>query len=322
MKKMTNFRIAHISDTHFAVEPSRLPSLLETGQFDSFFSSKNLFRPASYSPLFSRDLAEQIFLYRNTIDHILFTGDMATTGSDGDLSTASKFLIPSDSKSPFLSNSQDARIGFFQPDRISILPGNHDRYSSFPPYIPENFAFERHFEFYWKLGKKINGRIIIKNDSPNDKLAILMLDFSFSIDDIKPNSFSSWLGKGKVHHDTLYKLENIINKLKKNEIPIIIAIHFPPIQHEKIPKSLELIDSKLFRDFLIKNNIHHVFCGHVHSCLNGKHTFQDINYYISGSATEPCLNLNTNNFHIADIEINNKIIQNIHYNMMPIPAKL
>ena len=148
---MTKFRFVHISDAHLAVIPGRknFKELFDNPRaltFRDFKQGKVSILPAS----FDRDILESAtrFIYErySTIDAVVFTGDLATTGLAADILVAKNF-IQSGSNS-FVEN--DLPVLGFAINKLSLMPGNHDRFKDVMG-TPGSNHFDLAFSDQWKV---------------------------------------------------------------------------------------------------------------------------------------------------------------------------
>jgi 3',5'-cyclic AMP phosphodiesterase CpdA len=105
-------RIAHLSDLHLlsldGAVPFRLFNKRLTGYLNLRFHRKSVHKP------FAVHAAAREIL-RLGIDHVVITGDLSNLALEGEFELVRRFL--------------DEELGL-PPDRVSIIPGNHDAYTS------------------------------------------------------------------------------------------------------------------------------------------------------------------------------------------------
>src|SRR6266480_922263 len=127
---MATFRLLHISDLHFSARPNAVNPLTslggvrpaDLGLWRHFPRHIILFGPSSYSSPLATHLALYIDSIQDAVDAIIVTGDLATTGSEVDLSTAKAFFFADTRIPPVARVKLNLRIP------VIFLPGNHDRF--------------------------------------------------------------------------------------------------------------------------------------------------------------------------------------------------
>lgn len=108
---MTTLRIAHLSDLHLMGGPIPAHRLLNK-RFTGWVNLKYR-RHAVHRPAHVRALAAEI--RRLDVDHVVFTGDLSNLALEDEFDAVKRLL------------DEDLR---FPADRVSIVPGNHDLYTS------------------------------------------------------------------------------------------------------------------------------------------------------------------------------------------------
>jgi 3',5'-cyclic AMP phosphodiesterase CpdA len=105
-------RIAHLSDLHLlsldGAVPFRLFNKRLTGYLNLRFHRKSVHKPFAVHAA-AREIV------RLGIDHVVITGDLSNLALEGEFELVRRFL--------------DEELGL-PPDRVSIIPGNHDAYTS------------------------------------------------------------------------------------------------------------------------------------------------------------------------------------------------
>ena len=105
-------RIAHLSDLHLlsldGAVPFRLFNKRLTGYLNLRFHRKSVHKPFAVHAA-AREIK------RLGIDHVAITGDLSNLALEGEFELVHRFL--------------DEELGL-PPDRVSIIPGNHDAYTS------------------------------------------------------------------------------------------------------------------------------------------------------------------------------------------------
>ncbi|MCG6553521.1 MAG: metallophosphoesterase [Candidatus Magnetominusculus sp. LBB02] len=291
----------HLSDLHL------------TAQVDSWFLQLGLYEVCDEDIL--RVLSETIYDWRDELDAVLISGDIATTGRDIDLSFAIN-LFSSTAQSGNLRKDFQSHYKFDDFGKpIIIVPGNHDRFRSIFA-LPGGFSFDRYFEKYWNCGNKRVQAHLLPNDI-EPRLAIICADFSLkSVQHI--TTPTGHPGQGKVD-DTI--LQYLIDKTKEisdsfAECAFIWMIHFAPNceGHFEIGKNHSLIDYNKLIEAAMDTNVKHIFCGHTHMSEIYSEGNGRVNIFCAG--TSACLpgtekqDKRDPKIHVRDIEIDNgKIIE-------------
>ena len=223
-----NHTIVHISDLHFHTYPQNIYE----------FKSKRilgmgnlLFRRASQYPLLrAKQLVEQI--HQMKWDHLVISGDLTQLSLESDFSLARETL------EPLLKD----------PERITIIPGNHDRYireSGVKDYYKQYFG-----EFF--------GDEEIKVQKLNSYWVIVGWDSAH------PND---WLtASGTVRRSTIQATENLLNSFPEKTYFIIVN-HYPITFPEgwKVDHFHELYNLVPVRNWILRQpNIRLYLHGHIH----------------------------------------------------------
>lgn len=315
--------IFHISDLHLATTPFRKELLYVGALFeaDSYkrFLEKDL--AASFDSVVVSAVSDFVNKNRNSIDAILITGDISTTGRKCDLQEALD-IVTGNGEYKGLAKLTKLRNPCFEfPSSIPLhlLPGNHDRYDTDGRfYSPGSKNFHDVFKSVWDEDVRVE-----KIDKGDFSVGLILADFSlttaqeaaisydllsqlkeiFGYDSATVLQRLAGFAQGKVHKTVLYQLitktaEFIENAGNRNKKPFIIwAIHFPP----RFPRSRTFNPFKRLRnkikdeykklideDKLIyaaeRLGVNAIFAGHTH-----QHKFYKvggIDVSCSGSTTQ------------------------------------
>lgn len=271
---METIRLVHATDFHFAETPARLPPLLANGS--SFFvrlksegTKVTLAEAESHNPGIASSFAKWMWERRAQVDVFLVTGDLATTGNASDLKRAQQFFTEKTSEDLkwLSSNKSDTTLSpSVRPERVVMIPGNHDRFHSLthlPPYGPGNRAFEDHFGLFWPSTARVNRKIFGRN-SEVERLIVIAADFTLREPTLRQINTFGYLGEGDVDDITLTQLKSATRQTKKSYPSAVIfwAVHFCPRTGVVPTLSLKLADTLI--SAAIEFGIHHIFCGHVH----------------------------------------------------------
>lgn len=279
---MDIFRIVHITDLHISNYPNEENLLVNENEstgaraewfLRQVFARKSPFRPSSFDTDAAIKLRQQILDSADLFDAVVVTGDLSTTGLNGDLNLARNFIM--DGKVPITWNSElqqyDAIAEQFP---VILMPGNHDRYKI--AFTPGGKEFESVFGNDWQAGQnfvvqhageKVRGVCLEKNGK---SLYILCADFTLqsvvdaSVKGVPSNSLS-YIGQGCVTQKVLDNLVGETNKIKalSADNVVIWATHFPP-QYPEIDERLELTDGKKLSEAAKSSGVFLLISGHTH----------------------------------------------------------
>ena len=122
--------ILHLSDLHFHALPHAFP---EWASKRVLGAANLVLRRAQHYPLArAKALVEQVRTL--SWDHLVISGDLTQLALEEEFAQACKVLTP------LLEN----------PERVTVLPGNHDRYVA-DAQFPED-RFQKHFGEFWTKG--------------------------------------------------------------------------------------------------------------------------------------------------------------------------
>jgi len=250
---MAVIRILHLSDLHLAGRNRPRYEVVA-----------RLKLPLSvYQPDVLLAVSEIITNWRNEIDGILITGDIATTCSLDDLIFA-RDILSRYIHSCLIDNKKlkHPLEDFNKP--VIIVPGNHDRFTNLAAFPGNNFY--QIFSSSWYAG--IGGvQIFSLPNSESPLLSIISTDFS--LEHVRDSScWFGHFGQGKVYHDRLKSLILRTEEINKNHpyCSIIWMIHFAPQfeRHYQLDPRMVLVDSNDLIESAEKVGVKYIFCGHTH----------------------------------------------------------
>jgi 3',5'-cyclic AMP phosphodiesterase CpdA len=222
-------RIIHVSDIHFwrySLNPLNLLSKRAFGMAALALGRARRFRLERVA-----DLVERVKSLEP--DHILITGDVTTTA------LPSEFLDARTALAPWLAD----------PSRVTVIPGNHDRYTLTAHF---NRHFEHHFGAY----------------APEARFPwIKPLDAHTAILTLDPTR-AGLSASGKLPARQLEDAKRLIESANNQWSRLIVACHYPasvPDQFAHEIAKKPLVNAALVRDWLRTIGPHLYCCGHVHS---------------------------------------------------------
>lgn len=222
-------RIVHLSDIHFwqyAYNPLRLMSKRLAGTISLLAGRARRFRLAGVPRVVERVRGLEP-------DHILITGDITTTALPDEFRAARRAL------SDFLGD----------PGRITIIPGNHDRYTW---WSHRSRRFERFF-----------GEFSPRTEYP----WIRPIDPETTIVGLDPTR-AAVTARGKLPSAQLSEAREIVERARRQWARVIIACHYPVAVPDVWRRELagkRLINAEEVRGWLEGIGPHLYCCGHVHA---------------------------------------------------------
>jgi len=294
---MVLFRLLHISDLHIAE------------------SGPKRYRQSKCELPLLKEIARYAYKYRDNIDCILISGDLADIGGyDGDTRAALSFVSSPSTHNdvPWLIHKQGAPTLATNDLPVRLLPGNHDRYKSSKRF-PGSKLFDKHFGKYWNdtNGISYNQETIKKG---GESIIVLCADFSLR-SEWDGGSPIGFFGKGRVYNDQLETLKETVNNIKKDapSSAILLGVHFAP-ESDKVlsginQRNLKLINDSGLLTATVQHGINFLFCGHTHKSIFYKSKHNPC-LEIHCCGTSSCLSKKEDTtFHLLDLYVeNSKII--------------
>ena len=220
--------LMHISDLHFhrlPRQPGRYLSKRALGAFNLVMQRRRLFPLERAQRLVERLLALEW-------QHLLITGDLTQLG------TPEEFALAREVLAPLLARGTE---------RVTVIPGNHDRYVREPPGAG---AFEAAFgEFAtdgWLRTRRLSERWWLA-----------------AWDSARPAPWYS--AAGRVHPETLIATEAWLASLPFGA-RVIVANHYPaffPRPHRYLP-SHDLSNNRAVTKWLLRQPVRLYLHGHIH----------------------------------------------------------
>lgn len=313
---MAVFSFVQISDLHFCIEPDWLTphdAGSITGQLAAAYdtllgrrSQRGQVLPLAYPSSYSADVALGLLRHltpkMTSLDALLVTGDLATTGRDDDLRVACDFFerrLPEDwNPWQYLEGADQDTLLSNENQCVLALPGNHDRYDGLLVQ-PSNRSFERFFGTSWDFNRghanqpagvsnRIRRASIVKDDA-----AVI-----FCLGDCTLNSLeevAGWKGRwgqGIVTDQLISDFETATRdaKTKLGDLDlhpcVVWAVHFPP-NYPDISDLLALTRGHSLILAAERCGVDLILAGHTHDPLayrvKGQH--RSVPIYCCGSTT-------------------------------------
>ena len=279
------FRLVHLSDMHFATNPNLLPSPLQEkkvvqaiqeawarvnyGPSEDEFSTNGTHcathasRAARHWARFARTTLVQVDPHAYVV-----SGDVSATGSFEDLADSREYLLGVP-RSNWSSDLGKPLVGI-QPEKLVVLPGNHDRYRG--RFLrPGGKAFDREYAAHWKPSsacERVQSQVFSLG---GESLIVASADFTLSrIRDGFPPKIG-YIGTGRVYQETLDALIAQTEALKRdsNTSAVVWVVHYPPC-FSGISRSLSLHDDHLLADAARSSGVGVILCGHTHEARRYK----------------------------------------------------
>jgi 3',5'-cyclic AMP phosphodiesterase CpdA len=286
---MSRATILHISDLHISQFP-QLMQFQRRSPGNYYDAIRNGIYAASHGKGKLTALVNLVHNLRATLDAILITGDIATTGLGFDLEKALLFVEGQpDAHEPRTSAGFPTVRGAGLP--IHLLPGNHDRYKLLLKrlgYAPGSKKFHQIFHRHWQQDVKVNA--IIK---PGLAIGIIAADFSlrrWHHAEKLPNLFVNAHAQGRVYPDILAQCVAETETFQAQyeddkEVFIIWAIHFPPAPAQA-ESYMRLIDREDLIAAADGCGVALVLSGHTHEPFEFSSPQYSFRVFGTGSATQ------------------------------------
>jgi DNA repair exonuclease SbcCD nuclease subunit len=314
---VAKFRFIHLSDFHFCLRPLRrnLRSLHRRRLWEQLDNIKDqahdlglssLISPSSYDPAVTAAAARFCYDRRNSIDAIIVSGDLATTGKPIDLAPARSFVEDAGVSGPYINFMSQTLAATGRP--IYFLPGNHDMYrddSGLPGSPHFHLMLEQHLPNrngavgWWTRTKPSSGQ----------KLGCVYGDFTLrSVMDAQNPAF--YHGRGRVYPDVLSDMIERTEDLKASDenMAIIWLIHFAPFA--MCPTELHLIDWQNVVAAAERLGVICTLCGHTHQ--QNRMSRDNHVLYCSGSAgsVDP---IGESRVHVIEIDAEQRNVKRVNF---------
>mgnify|MGYP006273624731 CR=1 FL=1 len=246
---MASTRIAHISDLHLAPLPDNTgPKNFK--QFLGYLSWKSK-RQYRHSEHVLNLLKEDIRTHK--FDHICVSGDQTNLGTEKEFRNSSIWMQ-----------------GIGAPEKVSVIPGNHDAYGN------KHYELSKLYWSPWMLDRDSHG---------------VGLPFVRQVGNVAVIGVSSavwtapFMANGRVtpaHYEALE--ESLASLDEDSSLYKMLMIHHPPLA--KVTSWRRgLRDVKQFQELLIKHGVDMVLYGHLHKPLRHKLIYNNKEMLFLGAAS-------------------------------------
>jgi 3',5'-cyclic AMP phosphodiesterase CpdA len=301
---MTLVRILHASDLHIAKDGNLTSPFDHFTPGNTYNSAVNRMLASTYDPSVLQRFADFVHdrAARGTLDAVIMTGDIATTGATEDLHKARDFIqAAADPRLRSQSALKDPTLNGAQ-CHVWLLPGNHDRYHT-KLYLPGGKDFDSIFTAEWK------GPVQAYQPIMKTGLSVVVIAADFNLNSVgDADRLLGWLGQGKVYTDVLDQLEVETRRCAgwcrlQNKFPICIiwAVHFPP-DYPQISSNLKLLDG----DSLIQRanycQVNAIIAGHTHDPVRYRRPGMKFDVFCAGTTSQAFVP-EGNHFRIIEIDV-------------------
>jgi 3',5'-cyclic AMP phosphodiesterase CpdA len=241
--QMSSFRLAHITDPHFRSLFGAFPSVLwgkrALGGLNILVNRRRKHR---------MELLERLgeHLVEQKVDHVALTGDVGNVSLEGEWLQGRRWLEKYAGK----------------PDRVTVIPGNHDAYVR---DVVESSAFERFFADY-QQGERAAHRSDGAGHLADSRESYPFIRMRGSVVLVGVNTcvptgdFGAW---GHIGDRQLRRLESLLADPQFRDRHRVIMLHHPPVVH-KHGEERNLKDRAAFAEVLAKVGADLVLHGHDH----------------------------------------------------------
>jgi len=231
------FTLAHLSDPHLSGWPLPQPQQLLSKRGLGFLSWQLRRRFIHRQSVLDRVMTD---LAQSQADHVAVTGDITNISLPQEFMNAAAWL---------------QRIG--PPDRVTVIPGNHDRYIALP--------WSKHLAL-WDAYMAGDDQPIQASGTDRDAARFPFLRRRgpmalIGVSSAEPMPYNS--AAGHVGPDQLGRLASILAMLEAEGRFRVVLIHHPP-QGRATHERKALIDAAAFRDVVAQKGAELVLHGHTH----------------------------------------------------------
>jgi 3',5'-cyclic AMP phosphodiesterase CpdA len=233
------FRVGHLSDLHATPVRFRSPRELHAKRLLGWLSWQ-VRRSHVHRPDVLEALIED--LHRLAPDQVVVTGDLTNVACEQEFVAARTWL---------------RRIG--PPERVSIVPGNHDAYAP----IPRERSWDHWSEFLRSdPGSGADGAASDAFPTLRVRSAVAFVGLSSA----QPTALGQ--ATGTLGAAQLARLASLLERLADSDLCRILLLHHPPIEG-LVSRRRTLTDAEALRGVLRRTGVDLVLHGHGHRTLIG-----------------------------------------------------
>lgn len=264
---MSHFRLLHASDLHLSQTPDPL------GLSATFGPREPPAHFGGHDASLIKGLAWFSHEHQTGLDAILLGGNLAATGSEGDVARAREFVAGTGATGevPWLTDRGHPTLGgALEPRRIFVLPGNHDRYQNATTPIGGR-AFDRVFADSWMAGQGAQLYPTLVKD--RRALQVVGLDLSLR-SAADASSTAGAFGQGRCYQETVTAARHL-SQIAKTElvrrgeviseadVAVVWLTHFAPL-FPRARRTLDLLEGELLIYEASRAGVLGLLCGHTH----------------------------------------------------------
>ncbi len=277
------FRIAHISDLHIPPLPRAPLRQLAGKRLIGLFSWHHKWKSEH-----RQTVLDALMAHLQTIkpDHICVTGDITFTTLPAEVDLASDWI---------------SRLG--DPQRISVIPGNHDAYVA----GALDYALEK-WSRWMRDDEGQTGFPYLHRRGP-----VNIIGLSSAV--ATPPAVSL----GRIGQAQLERTEALLTRIKADQRPCFLMIHHPP-QDGAASRRRALSDRKKLQELLARLPVDLVLHGHLHYPIRAMLDCPSGPIPVLGAASASTIGKRKSaaHFHVIEIETRagrpRMTVQHYHYN--------
>lgn len=223
------FRLAHFSDPHIGPLPSVRLRDLASKRMVGYLNWRRSRMTAHDMPLLSRMVADML---AQNPDHIACTGDIVNIGLRSEFEPAAHFLA-----------------GVGSPDRVSLVPGNHDA------YVNSSQADIDRYLGPWMLSEagRYEGFPYVRLMGPIALIGLSSALPTFAL-----------LATGTLGVQQRQRFSETLKFLGSQNLARVVMIHHPPYRGGAT-LGRQLTDASAFEDIIAENGAELILHGHNHA---------------------------------------------------------
>lgn len=232
---MSVFTLAHLSDLHATPVKVRHPAEFFNKRMLGFLSW-SIRRRREYRPEILAALVDD--LRAHAPDHVVITGDLTNLGLEDEYVDSLAWL---------------RQLG--GPQRVSLIPGNHDTYTSKSETLPWS---------YWMDYMRSDASVGLPSAMHPAEFPTVRIYGRVAIVGVSTaRATAPFLASGAVGQIQLQRIEELLGQLTDTSLCRIVLIHHPP--DESIASARRrLTDAAAFRRVLVKTGAELILHGHTH----------------------------------------------------------